>query len=84
MSLARCSDHCWSGWRLFEERGIFADVVSVIDGNVWSANLNLRDSSYESNCISYTENGSCMSYETERIFAFDDGFGDCCNYQVTV
>lgn len=56
----------------------------IIDGNVWSANLNLRDSSYESNCISYTENGSCMSYETERISAFDDGFGNCGDYQVTV
>jgi hypothetical protein len=55
-----------------------------IDGNVWSANLNLRDSSYESNCSSETENGTCMSYETEQIYAFDDGFGNCGEFQVTV
>lgn len=57
--------------------------MNVIDGDVWSANLNLKDSGYESNCISFTENGSCMSYETERIAAFDDGFYNCVDYTVT-
>jgi hypothetical protein len=56
----------------------------MIDGNAWSANLNLRDSSYESNCISHAESGTCMSYETERGRAFDDGYGNCGEYQVSV
>jgi hypothetical protein len=56
----------------------------MIDGNVWSASLNLRDESYESNCIAYTETGGCMSYETTRGSAFDDGFGNCGEYTVTV
>jgi hypothetical protein len=56
----------------------------MIDGNFWSANLNLRDQAFESNCISQTESGTCLSYETERIWAFDDGFGNCGDYQVTV
>ncbi|KJX92956.1 hypothetical protein TI39_contig4491g00002 [Zymoseptoria brevis] len=56
----------------------------VSEGNVWSASLNLRDQSYESNCISQTESGTCQSYETERIWAFDDGFDNCGEYPITV
>ncbi|GAB7327791.1 hypothetical protein MBLNU13_g11595t2 [Cladosporium sp. NU13] len=74
----QCGDDRYYKVTLWDNGGSGVVEHRVAEGNIWSANLNLRDSAYESNCIAPTESGNgCMSYETERIFAFDDGFGNC-------